>query len=137
MDMAREAIGAMYESGTIPINGRTYSLHPMRHLERRQVFAFFSEVMAEIESGRFGWLSRPEFAAVEAIMWRHLSLDGAIIAQTKDHWETYPDDYLELATLGMAVLSFPFLRGVGGGSASRAAATAVPIRSSKPTFQTP
>lgn len=136
MEMNRDALGAMFAAGAIPVNGRSYSLHPMRHLDRRQMFGFFTEVLPDIENGRFGWLSRPEFSAVEALLWKHVSLDGAIVGQTPTHWDEYADDYLELAVLALAVMSYPFLRGVLGGSGSRPASPSPsPLR--KPTFPTP
>lgn len=117
---AMAQIRAVYEDGEAEINGRTYKLHKMVHVDRRKVWAFFSSVQRQIQEGNFSYLDTPQFAAVEEVMWKNVSFDGATLSKLRDHWEEYPEDYMQLVSTVMGVMSFPFIRAAGIASASLA-----------------
>lgn len=112
-------IRAVYEDGEAEVNGRTYKLHKMQHVDRRKVFAFYSSVQHQLSDQNFSFLDTPQFAVVEEVMWKNVSFDGSVISKLRDHWEDYPEDYLQLVSVVMGVMSFPFIRAAGIASASQ------------------
>ena len=112
-------VRAVYEDGEAEVNGRKYSLHKMQHMERRKVFAFYSSVQRQTQVGDFSYLDTPQFAAVEQVMWNAISFNGELLSKRRDHWEEFPEDYLQLVSVSMGVMSYPFIRAAGIASASQ------------------
>lgn len=117
---AMAQVRAVYEDGVAEINGRAYKFHKMTHVERRKVFAFYTSVQGQMQAQNFSYLDTPAFAAVESVMWASITLDGEMISKRRDHWEEFPEDYLQLVSVAMGVMSYPFLRASGIASASQA-----------------
>lgn len=115
---AMAQIRGVYEDGEAEINGRVYKLHKMTHVDRRKVFAFYTSVQHQANAQNFSFLDTPQFAAVEDVMWKSVSFDGATLNKLRDHWEEYPEDYIQLVTVTMGVMSFPFIRAAATVSAS-------------------
>lgn len=124
-------VRAVYEDSEAEINGRKYRFLKMQHTERRKVFAFYSSIQRQINVQDFSFLDTPQFAAVEEVMWKAITFDSALIAKLRDHWEEVPEDYLQLVTTALGVISYPFLRAAHIASASEGE-TQAPITSSKP-----
>jgi hypothetical protein len=123
-DQRQEAMAqvrAVYEDGEAEINGRKYKLHKMQHVERRKVFAFYTSVQHQMQAQNFIYLDSPAFSAVEAVMWGAITFEGELISKRRDHWEEYPEDYLQLVSVAMGVMSYPFIRASGIASASKGA----------------
>ena len=117
---AMRQVRAVYEDGEAEVNGRKYTFHKMQHMERRKVFAFYSSVQKLMQVQDFSFLDTPQFAATEAVMWGAISIDGELLSKKRDHWEEYPEDYLNLVMVSMGVISYPFIRASGIASASQA-----------------
>lgn len=117
---AMAQIRAVYEDGVAEINGRKYVFHKMQHVERRKVFAFQTSVQHQMAVGDFGFLDSPIYAAVEQVMWGAVSFQGELISKRRDHWEEFPEDYMQLVSVAMGVMSYPFIRAAGIASASQA-----------------
>ena len=115
---AMAQIRGVYEDGEAEINGRTYKLHKMQHVERRKVFAFYTSVQHQANAQNFAFLDTPQFSVVEEVMWKSVSFEGATLNKLRDHWEEYPEDYIQLVTVCMGVMSFPFIRAAAIASAS-------------------
>lgn len=130
-EAALAQIRAVYEDGEAEINGRVYKFHKMVHVDRRKVFAFYTSVQQQLTAQNFAFLDTPIFAHIEETMWKNVSFDGSIITKLRDHWEEYPEDYLQLVSVAMGVMSFPFIRAAGIASASQVA-QAQTTSSSKP-----
>lgn len=120
-DAALAQIRAVWEDKEAEINGRIYRFHQMVHVERRKVFAFYTSVQTQLQAQNFAFLDSPQFAPVEELMWKNISFDGVTINKLRDHWEEYPEDYLQLVSVAMGVMSFPFIRAAGIASASQVA----------------
>lgn len=118
-EAALAQVRGVYDDGEAEINGRTYKFHKMQHVERRKVFAFQSSVQQQLSAGNFAFLDTPAFAQVEDVMWKNISFDGCAISKLREHWEEYPEDYMMLVSTAMGVMSYPFLRAAGIGSASQ------------------
>lgn len=118
-DAALAQIRAVYEDREAEINGRVYKLHQMVHVDRRKVFAFYTSVQQQLQVQNFAFLDTPAFAQVEDVMWKNISFDGALISKLRDHWEEYPEDYMQLVSVAMGVMSYPFIRAAGIASASQ------------------
>lgn len=118
---AMAQIRAVYEDGEAEINGRRYTFHKMQHVERRKVFAFQTSVQHQMRAGDFGFLDSPVYAAVEQVMWNSVSFQGELISKRRDHWEEFPEDYMQLVSVSLGVMSYPFIRAAGIASASQAA----------------
>lgn len=112
-------VRGVYEDGEAEINGRIYKFHKMQHVERRKVFAFYTSVQAQLQVQNFAFLDTAAFAQVEDVMWKNVSFDGCAISRSRDHWEEYPEDYMTLVATAMGVMSYPFIRAAGIGSASQ------------------
>jgi hypothetical protein len=130
-EKAMAMVRAVYEDGEAEINGRKYKFHKMTHVERRKVFAFQTSVQRQISNGDFSFLDTPGYAATEDVMWANISFDGVTINKARDHWEEYPEDYINLLSVAMGVMSYPFIRAAGIASASTASEIAK-TSSSKP-----
>lgn len=116
---AMEQVRAVYEDGEAEINGRKYVFHRMQHVERRKVFAYYTSIQRQMQAQDFGFLDAPGFAAVESVMWGAITFNGELISKRRDHWEEYPEDYLQLVSVAMGVMSYPFIRAAGIASASQ------------------
>lgn len=108
---ALEQIKAVYDDGFAEINGREYHFLKMRHEQRRKVFAFYTAVAHEVQSGSFAFMDTPKFAEVEKVMFNSITFDGSLISKLPEHWEEYAEDYVTLVATALGVMSFPFLRG--------------------------
>lgn len=124
-------IKAVYEDSEAEINGRKYRFQRMQHMERRKVFAFYSSVQHQLNVSNFSFLDTPQFADVEKTMFGAITIDGELVSKRRDHWEEFPEDYLQLVAVAMGVMSYPFIRASGIVSASQAATPAT-TTSSKP-----
>lgn len=118
-EAAMAQIRGVYEDGEAEINGRTYKFHKMTHVDRRKVFAFQSSVQQQMSTANFAFMDTPVFAQVEEVMWKNISFDGSVISKSRDHWEDFPEDYIQLVSTAMGVMSYPFMRAVGIASASQ------------------
>jgi hypothetical protein len=130
-EAALAQIRGVYEDSEAEINGRVYKFHKMTHVDRRKVFAFQSSVQQQMSSGNFAFLDTPVFAQVEEVMWKNISFEGATISKLREHWEEYPEDYMQLVSVAMGVMSYPFIRAAGIASASQGEKD-LTISSSKP-----
>jgi hypothetical protein len=122
-EKAMAMVRAVYEDGEAEVNGRKYKFHKMTHVERRKVFAFHTSVQRQMSSQDFSFLDTPQYAAVEEVMWANISFDGVTINKARDHWEEFPEDYINLLSVAMGVMSYPFIRAAGIASASIASET--------------
>lgn len=119
-EKAMAQVKAAYEDSEAEINGRKYKFHKMTHVERRKVFAFYTSVQRQISTQDFSFLDTPQYANVEEVMWSNISFDGVTISKSRDHWEEFPEDYINLLSVAMGVMSYPFIRAAGIASASQA-----------------
>jgi hypothetical protein len=111
MDKALEMIKAVYDDGVAEINGREYRFLATTHAKRKKVFGFYSGLQADIAKSDFGFIDSPAFAPVEKTIGDMITYDGNLISKSTDHWDKYPEDYLQYLTIAMGVISYPFLRG--------------------------
>ena len=109
----------LYEAGEIEVNGRIYELLKMRHEKRLEVFAFYSNVGKSVATGDFSSFVSPQFKHVQKVMFEAIMFDGVQLSKMKDHWEEYPEDFLQVVGTAMGVMSYPFIRGASTGSQSR------------------
>jgi len=110
---AMSQVRAVYEDGEAEVNGRVYKFHKMQHVERRKVFAFYTSIQQQMQDQNFSFLDSPQFAPVEQVMFSNISFDGNLVGKLRDHWEEVPEDYLQLVSVAMGVMSYPFIRAVG------------------------
>jgi len=118
---AMSQVRAVYEDGEAEVNGRVYKFHKMQHVERRKVFAFYTSIQQQMQDQNFSFLDSPQFAPVEQVMFSNISFDGNLVGKLRDHWEEVPEDYLQLVSVAMGVMSYPFIRAVGIASQSQVA----------------
>lgn len=113
-------VRAVYEDGEAEINGRKYKFHKMQHVARRKVFAFYTSIAKQMQDENMAFLDSPVYAAVEDVMWSNISFDGVTLNKLRDHWDEYPQDYIQLVATSLGVISYPFTRAAGIASASTA-----------------
>lgn len=105
-------IKEIFESGKLKTaSGSVYQFHPMTHVKRRKVFAFFTKVGRAMEAGDFSFLDTKEWFEVEELISEFVTLDGMQLSKLPSHWEEHPEDYLEFVGKALGAISFPFLRG--------------------------
>ena len=104
-------VKAVYDDGVAEINGREYKFTATSHTKRRKVFAFYSGLQSEIQKGDFGFLDSDKFKPVEKVIGDIVTFEDNLINKIPDHWEEYPEDYLQYISVAMGVISYPFLRG--------------------------
>jgi len=103
-------VRAVYEDSEAEINGRKYRFQKMQHVERRKVFAFYTSIQRQLRVEDFSFLDTPQFAAVEEVMHKAITFDGHLLTKLRDHWDEVPEDYIQLTTVALSVISYPFLR---------------------------
>jgi hypothetical protein len=108
---ALSMIKAVYDDGIAEINGREYKFLGTTHIKRRRVFAFYSSLQQTIKSGDMRFLDSPEFVPVEKVINEMVEINGSILTKSPDHWEEFPEDYMQFISIAMGVISYPFLRG--------------------------
>jgi hypothetical protein len=113
-------VRAVYEDGEAEINGRKYKFHKMTHVQRRKVFAFYTSIAPQLRDDNMEFLDTPQYAAVEEVMWSNISFDGVALNKARDHWDEFPEDYVQLVATSLGVISYPFTRAAGIASASQA-----------------
>lgn len=104
-------IKAVYEDGAAEINGREYKFHVTTHITRRKIFAFFTSIQNGIAASDFSFLASPKFAEVEKDINKMVTFDGNLLSKLDNHWDEYPEDYINFITCAMGVISYPFLKG--------------------------
>lgn len=112
---ALEMVRDVYEDGEAEINGRTYQLTKTNHKKRRKVFAFTSKIGPQMQRGDFSWMDSPEFASVEETINNIVMFDGDLLSRRPDHWDEYPEDYMIFIPTVLGAISYPFMKGAGGG----------------------
>ena len=108
---AAAMIKAVYDDGEAEINGRKYKFTTTTHIVRRKIFSFFTSIQNELEAGNFSFLDSPEFEPVETAINKIITFDDNLLDKSPDHWEKYPEDYLQFISVAMGVISYPFLKG--------------------------
>ena len=116
---ALEMIKSVYDDGVAEINGRAYEFTKMRHEKRRRVFAFYTSIASDLQSGSFSFLDTPAFAGVEKVINDAVLFDRSALSRLPDHWDEYPEDYITFISTALGVISYPFLRGSNTGSQSQ------------------
>lgn len=119
---SKQALGQareIFEAGEVEINGRVYAFTKVRHEKRVEVFALFSSVGSQLSVGDFSCITTPNFKHVQKIMFDAITFDGDLLSRLPNHFEDYPEDYIELIGTSMGVMSYPFLRGGITGSQSQ------------------
>jgi len=129
---AQRQIRGVYDDGFADINGRRYTFHKMRHLDRREVFAFFTTIKDQLFREEFGFMRGADFAKVEQLILRSVSCDGLILDKAGDWWDQHPEDYLLWVSTSLAVTSYPFLAGARTASTSGAPSPTGATRLRKP-----
>lgn len=111
-----EMVKSVYDDGVATINGSDYYFTKCTHTERKKVFAFFTEVQAEVASGSFAFMGRSDFEAIERIICSRVTYQGMQLTKIPNHWDDdeHADDYLQFVTTAMAVISYPFMKGALG-----------------------
>ena len=110
-DEAKAQVKAAFDDGCAEINGRRYEFGQITHLQRRPVFSYWSHIQRIVERGDFSFMEDPAFAGIEKILSDVITYDGMQISKRKNHWDEFPQDYVNWCVSGMAVLSYPFLSG--------------------------
>ena len=108
---AAAMIKAVYDDGVAEINGRKYKFTNTTHLVRRKIFSFFTSIQSELEAGNFSFLDSSNFEPVEIAINKIITYDDNLLDKSPDHWEKYPEDYLQFISVAMGVISYPFLKG--------------------------
>lgn len=112
---ALSMIKAVYDDGVAEINGREYHFTKMRHEKRRRIFAFYTSIANELQSGSFAFLDSKNFSDIEKLINDSILFDGSLISKMPDHWDEYPEDYITFVSTALGVISYPFLRGNSSG----------------------
>lgn len=112
---AMNMIKAVADEGVATINGRDYEIKKFNHVDRCTVFAFYSRISPKVQAGDFSFLTDPEFAKVMKIIEDRVTFDDMQISKMKNHWDEYPEDYLQFISTMLAVVSYPFMRAAVGG----------------------
>lgn len=120
-DEARQQAKELYEAGEIEVNGRIYEMLTMRHQKRLEVFAFYSEHGQMIAKGNFSSFVGQHFNHISKIMFDAITFEGNQLSKLPDHWDEYPEDFLQVVGTSMGVMSYPFIRGSNTGSQSQGA----------------
>ena len=115
-ESAKDLVRRVFEDGTAEINGRDYTFTKMRHKARRSVFAFYTTVANEVNSGSLGFLDSPRFEVIEGVINDHVLFDNELLSKRPDHWDQYPSDYVKFISIALAVISYPFTEGSAGDS---------------------
>lgn len=111
-DVDVDKIKLGYESGVIEVNGREYEFDSMNFRDRRKVFAYFTSVGSQVESGDLSFIDSSAFDDIEKVIRRFSLFDGHLLSKLGDkHFEEYPEDYLEFTITAMGVISYPFMKG--------------------------
>lgn len=114
LDEARELIKAIFDDGIATINDRDYKFATMTHRERKKIFAFYTLVGRDLANENFSFIDTPKFNEIEQIISDRVLFEGMQISKYKDHFDKYPEDYIQLISTSLAVMSYPFLKGNGG-----------------------
>lgn len=114
MDNAKalETIKAVYDDGVATINGRDYQFSPMTHKKRRKVYAFFTRVAPLLQAKNFEFMDWPEWDSIEQLIGDYvMNGEGVQLNKVPGYWDQYPEDYLQLTSTALSVMSYPFLKG--------------------------
>ena len=106
-------IRAVFEDQEAEINGRAYKMTRMTHKQRRKVFAFYTRVGKQVETGDMSFIDSAEFEPVEKVINSVITYNDSLLSILGDaHWEKYPDDYVTFIMTMLPAISFPFLPAV-------------------------
>ena len=107
-------VKAVYGESVAEINGRSYKMTKVTHIKRKEIFAFYTKLTTEMQSGDLSFVASSGFANIENIINNIVTFDGSLLSKLPNHWDTYPEDYIVFVITMLEVLSYPFLLGIGG-----------------------
>jgi hypothetical protein len=110
-DQALEQVKQVFEDGVATINGRDYCFLKMRHEQRLKVFAFYSSIASQLQTGSFEFLDSDKFRDVSKVIFNSITYDGCLLSKLPEHWEEFGEDYVTLVATALGVISYPFFRG--------------------------
>lgn len=104
-------VEAVYNDGVAEINGREYVFNKSTHKNRLAVFAYSTKIQRDMQAHNFGFMGDKEWEDIVKIIQRIVTFEGSSLNKLPNHWEKYPEDYLQLMPVALGVISFPFMRG--------------------------
>lgn len=106
-----ETIKQIIDDNNLEINGRVYNLTPTTHERRLKVFAFFTSIQNQLQTGDFSFLVDNRYKEVEKIITDMVLFENGILTKEVNHFEKYPEDFILFITTMLMVVSYPFLKG--------------------------
>ena len=92
------------------INGRRYEISKLSHQFRLEVVAIYSQIESSITMGNYGFLINKDFKNVMKKVDERIIFEGSQISKLPNHFEEYPEDYLDYVSLSLKVISYPFYK---------------------------
>jgi hypothetical protein len=105
--MDKELIKECYEAGEFTIHERTYKMLPVPHASALKAVGY-----AQRAENKGMMIGDSEWMAMEAHITKFFSVDGSILCKKPGHFEKYPEDYMTFVTYALAVIAYPFMRGI-------------------------
>lgn len=106
-------IKAMYEDGTVTINGRDYTFTDMKFEDRVAVYSYASTIQNSLIRGNMGFLSSNEFKNIFKIISKYVLFDNESLDKN-NVLERYMGDYTQFIVIALSVISYPFTNGETG-----------------------
>lgn len=110
-----EKIKEYHKAKAFDINDRTYTITSCSHVQRKKVFGCFTANLQNIRTTNLDFINDKSFKEIEKIMSGIILFDGMAIDALKDHWDKFPEDYIEFIMIALGVISYPFMKGNAGG----------------------
>lgn len=112
-DQAVDIIADCYNDKQATINGRDYDFMKCNHFQRLKVFAYASEHAEEMQRGKIGFMGTGQWREIQETIEKVVNFNDSALSKLKNHWEEYPEDYMQLMTVAIGVISYPFSKGSG------------------------
>ena len=98
------------ENSYFEINGRRYKISKLSHQFRLEVVAIYSQIESSITMENYGFLINKDFKNIMKKVDERILFEGSQISKLPNHFEEYPEDYLDYVSLSLKVISYPFYK---------------------------
>ena len=98
------------KNSAFEINGREYKISKLSHQFRLEVVAIYSQIEANLTMGNYGFLMNKDFKELMKKVDSKILFENSQISKLPNHFEEFPEDYLDYVAISLKVISYPFYK---------------------------
>jgi len=99
-----------HTQGMFTLNDRDYKISKLSHQFRIEVISVYSQIEAQLLTGNYGFLQNEDFKRIMKKVDEKIMFDNMTISKLSNHFEEYPEDYLDYVAISLKVICYPLYK---------------------------